>query len=274
MCDRRLPRAQDVRPPRRPAARASGSTTSTSSHDNQVARLRDARDREDGAAAGHHHPPPDHLRPPHRHRRRPAPWRKKLTPPPLVRLPADAGPRSPGRPRTILTAVRDAPRATSPATSASTPSGSQVILLGRRRRLRAADRAAGARPDPGDGQRRRPDEGHRHAARGVRQAAHRARRRARARHPPQAGRPHRAARSTGSAIADAVTLRPRHQRRRAGRADGLGRGGLRAVALRGLLAADRRADGLRDPAGGVSRAGAIPEVVGPDGDCADLVDAR
>ena len=40
-------------------------------------------------------------------------------------------------------------------------------------------------------------------------------------------------------------LRQRGQRRRAGRADGLGRARLRAVALRGLLAADRRADGLR-----------------------------
>src|SRR5690606_30276835 len=35
---------------------------------------------------------------------------------------------------------------------------------------------------------------------------------------------------------------------RAGRDHGLGRGRLRAVALRGLLAADRRADGVRDPA--------------------------
>ncbi len=41
----------------------------------------------------------------------------------------------------------------------------------RRRRLRAADRAARARPDPRDGQRRRPDEGHRDAAGGLRQAA-------------------------------------------------------------------------------------------------------
>ena len=39
------------------------------------------------------------------------------------------------------------------------------------------------------------------------------------------------------AIGDARPLRARRQRRRAGRADGLGRAGLRAVALRGLLAA-------------------------------------
>ena len=72
-------------------------------------------------------------------------------------------------------------------------------------------------------------------------------------------------------ISDSVQLRARHQRRRAGRADGLGRAGLRAVALRGLLAADRRADGLRHAAGRRPDAGAIPEVVGPDGLCADLV---
>ena len=48
-------------------------------------------------------------------------------------------------------------------------------------------------------------------------------------------------------------LRQRHQRRRAGRGDGLRRGRLRALALRGLLAADGRADGLRDAAGGEPR---------------------
>ena len=54
-------------------------------------------------------------------------------------------------------------------------------------------------------------------------------------------------------IDDSVQLRPRHQRRRAGRADGLGRARLRALALRGLLAADRRADGLRHAAGRLRR---------------------
>ena len=44
--------------------------------------------------------------------------------------------------------------------------------------------------------------------------------------------------------------------------------------LRGLLAADRRADGLRAPRWWSRDAGAIPEVVGPDGLCADLVAAR
>ena len=43
------------------------------------ARLRHARDREDGAAAGHDDPPPDHLRPPDRPRRGDHDRRKKLT---------------------------------------------------------------------------------------------------------------------------------------------------------------------------------------------------
>ena len=59
------------------------------------------------------------------------------------------------------------------------PARMQVLLLGVDDGFQPPDRAAaGPGPDPGDGQRRRPDEGHRHAARGVRQAAHRARRRA------------------------------------------------------------------------------------------------
>ncbi len=48
-------------------------------------------------------------------------------------------------------------------------------------------------------------------------------------------------------------LRQRRHRRGARRGDGLRRGGVRAVALRGLLAADRRADGVRDAAGGLAR---------------------
>ena len=52
---------------------------------------------------------------------------------------------------------------------------------------------------------------------------------------------------------------------RAGRAGRLGRDRLRAVALRGLLAARRRGDGLRARPLVASRAGAIPEVVGRTG---------
>ena len=51
------------------------------------------------------------------------------------------------------------------------------------------------------------------------------------------------------------SLRPRADRRRAGRPDGLGGAGVRALALRGVLAADRGADGLRDPARGLARRG-------------------
>ena len=132
------------------------------------------------------------------------------------------------------------------------PADLQVIPLGVDEVFRPPTEAAGARPHRGDGQRRRTDEGHRDAARGVRQAAHRARRRAGAGHQAEARRPHRAAdRPAGHRRARLV--RQRHQRRRAGRGDGLRRGGLRALALRGLLAADRRADGLRDPAGGQPR---------------------
>ena len=58
------------------------------------------------------------------------------------------------------------------------PATDPVVPLGRGRRVQAADRAAGAGPDRGHGQRRRPDQGRRDAARGLRQAAHRARRRA------------------------------------------------------------------------------------------------
>ena len=73
------------------------------------------------------------------------------------------------------------------------PARMQVLLLGVDDALPAADRAAGARPDPGDGQRRRPDEGHRDAARGLRQAAHRARPRAAPGHRPQGRRQDREA---------------------------------------------------------------------------------
>ena len=229
------------------------------------ARLRDARHRAGRAARWS---PPSTTRSPSTAastsppRRR---WRKRLTAAPLVRLPADAGPGRPAGSAPMLHRLGDLARATSSPTSASTRRGSQVDPARRRRRVPAADRAAGARPDRGDGQRRRPDEGHRHPARGVRQAAHRARRRAAAGHagPSPAGR------------TEQLDRPARHRRRRRASCTasptpswstliGLGRGRLRAVALRGLLAADRRGDGLRHPAGRPA-AGAIPEVVGPDG---------
>ena len=106
-------------------------------------------------------------------------WRKRLTPAPLVRLPADAGQGRPAGCGTILTAVGVLARATSsrdfgvdPARIAGRSRSASTTVF----RPPTAPRVPG--PDRRDGQRRRPDEGHRHAARGVRQAAHRARRRA------------------------------------------------------------------------------------------------
>ena len=78
------------------------------------------------------------------------------------------------------------------------PARMQVILLGVDDVFRPPSDAAGAGPDPRDGQRRRPDEGDLDPARGLRQAAHRARPRAAAGHQAAARRPHRAARSTSS----------------------------------------------------------------------------
>ena len=65
----------------------------------------------------------------------------------------------------------------------------------------------------------------------------------------QAGRPHRAARRPARRSATRCASCTGISDARAGRGDGLRRGRLRAVALRGLLAADRRGDGLRDAAG-------------------------
>ena len=89
----------------------------------------------------------------------------------------------------------------------------------------------------------------------------------------RARRPHRAARRPSSAIGDAVRFVHGITDAELRRADRLGRGRLRALALRGLLAADRRGDGLRAPRWSSAGPARIPEVVGPDGVCADLVDA-
>ncbi len=170
---------------------------------------------------------------------------------PVVRLPADAD-----QGRQAATARCSTPSDSSRRDIARDfgvdPARMQTILLGVDDVFAppTAPRVPG--PDPRDGQRRRPDEGHRDAARGLRQAERRARRLARAGHPPRAGRAHRAA-DRPARHRRQGHLRQRRQRRRARRGDGLRRGGVRAVALRGLLAADRRADGLRDPARRVAR---------------------
>ena len=100
-------------------------------------------------------------------------WRKKLTLRRWYGFLQDAGQGRPRRRGRILT-PSDIVGARHRPDFGVDPDRMRVILLGRRRGVRAADRAAGARPHPGDGQRRRPDEGHRDPARGLRQAAHRA----------------------------------------------------------------------------------------------------
>ena len=130
--------------------------------------------------------------------------------------------------------------------------------------------AAGAGPHRRDGQRRRPDEGHRHPARGLRQAAHRARRRAAAGHQADPGRPHRAADRASSAspstsrfvngISDAELV------------EVMGSAEIACVPslYEGFSLPTAELMACETPLV-VSRAGAIPEVVGPDGECADLV---
>ena len=140
----------------------------------------------------------------------------------------------------------------------------------RRRRVPAADRAPGARPDRRDGQRRRADEGHRDAARGLRQAAHRAR------HlelllvtKPQPG-------GRTEQIVDRLAIRD-HVRFVHGISDAelvevMGSAEVACVPSLyegfSLPTAELMACGTPLV---VSDAGAIPEVVGPDGLCADLV---
>ena len=180
-------------------------------------------------------------------------WRKRLS---LrrwygfLRMQAEGGPRRPARadPVGVVEARHRCRLRGGRRPGAGDPAGG-------RRGLPAADHSAGAGPHRGDGQCGRADEGHRHAPGGLRQAAHRARRPAPATREqaatgwpdPPDRRParHRRARP----------LRARRQRRRARRDHGLGRGGLRALALRGLLAADRRADGLRHTVGRLRRRG-------------------
>ena len=66
-------------------------------------------------------------------------------------------------------------------------------------------------------------------------------------------------------IKDSVQFVQRRQRGRAGRADGLRRGRLRPEPLRGLLAADRGADGLRYAAGRVPAPAPSPRWSAPTG---------
>ncbi len=114
-----------------------------------------------------------------------------------------------------------------------------------------------------------PMKGIAHAARGLREAAHRARRRAAADQPAEAGRPHRAAhrapRDQGQR-----PLRARPQRHRARRLVGSAEIACVPSLYEGFSLPTVEAMACGTPLV-VSRAGAIPEVVGTDGLCADLV---
>ena len=182
-------------------------------HDNQVLGYGMLEIEKMGLPLADHDPPPDHLRPAHRHRGDPNPWRKLTLSRwyGFLRMQKKVAQQA----RFILTPSEASKRDIAKDFGVD-PARMQVAPARRRRRLPAADRAAGPRPDPGHGQRRRPDEGHRHAARGVRQAAHRARPRADPGHHAQGRRQdreaHRQALDQGLG-----QVRARHQRRRAGR---------------------------------------------------------
>ena len=145
-----------------------------------------------------------------------------------------------------------------------------VIPLGVDDVFRPPSRAPGARPDRGDGQRGHPDEGDRDAAGGVRQAAHRARRGAAADLAAQARRPDRADRRP--ARASAASVRFVHGITDEELAAMVGSAEIACVPslYEGFSLPTVEAMACATPLV-VSRAGAIPEVVGPDGLCADLV---
>ena len=170
---------------------------------------------------------------------------------PLVRLPADAGPRSPGRRAVIITPSETSKRDIAKDFGVD-PARMQVILLGVDDDFVPPTAPARARPDPGHGQRRRPDEGHRDPARGVRQAPHRARPRADPGHQAEARRPTEKLIDKLS-ISDSVRFV--HGISDAELVELMGSAEIACVPspLRGLLAAHRRADGVRDAAGRLPR---------------------
>ena len=144
-------------------------------HDNQALGRPCSTSRARRAAAGRHDPPPDHHRPPDRPRRRRRPGASGS---PCAAGTASCGCR-PGSPAAcgivLVPSESSQPRRRPRVRRRPEPDARRAAR--RRRRVRPADRAPRPRPDPGDGQRRRPDEGHRDAARGLRQAPHRALRR-------------------------------------------------------------------------------------------------
>ena len=188
----------------------------------------------------------------------------------MVRLPADAGqggpagragssPRRSPRARDIVARLRRRPGADpgDPARASTTSS--------------AADRAAGARAGSRDGQRRRADEGHRHPARGLRQAAHRARRSSCCWSPSP----------TPGGRTEQLIDEPRHRATTCASCTASPTPSWSTVMGSAEIACvPSLYEGFSLPTAElmacatplvVSRAGAIPEVVGPDGLCADLV---
>ncbi len=259
--DRRLPRAPDLLAARPPPSAGPARRLRRRPRQPDAGLRAAGRHRR---APGDHRPPPDHRGPPvgaGRGRRPRAP----LVRAPLVRLhPHAEARRAPpavraDRLRQLPPGDRRPPRRT-PGPSARRPH--------RRRHRPVLARpvgAEGAGPDRHHLQRRRAAQGPGLPRRGAGQGAHRAPRR-----PP---RRRRQAARRGARRPGGRAVRPRrrrpvrqgHLRRRTGRSGALRRGRLRAVPVRGLLAAGRRGDGDGHAAAGHDRRG-DPEVAGPDGE--------
>ena len=266
MCDGRLPRAADLQPPRRCGCCASAPRRVRRRPRQPGARLRPCSSIEEAIGlplvTTIHHPISFDRRIDLAAATTVA---QALTAAPLVRLRPDAGAGGPAGPRMVLTPSESSRR--------------DIVARVRRRRRPgcrsscSASTTASCRrreprvpgPDPGDGQRRRPDEGHRDPAGGLRQAAHRAPdARAGAGHQARAGRPDRAAArrarrsATTCAFVHGVTDAELVD------ADGVGRAGLRARAstrasrcptaeLMATAHPAGRLAGRRDPRGGRPR---------------------
>ena len=185
-----LPRAQDVQQARGAAAARPASRTSTSSTTTRCSATACSTSRRWACPliTSIHHPITFDRRIDLAAATRP--W-QQAHPAALVRLPADAGQGGPADGE-ILT-VSESSRHDIVKDFGVDDARIQVIPLGVDEVFCPPTTPRVPGPDRRDGQRRRPDEGHRHAARGVRQAAHRARRRAAPRHQADARRPHRAA---------------------------------------------------------------------------------
>lgn len=242
--DRRFPRAADVLAARPP------SSTGETRRVRRRARQPDARVRAVGGhrrPARHHHPPPDHRGP-----AAGAGRRRELAAAdvqaPLVRVHAHAeARRAPAPVRGHR--LRHVPRRDRRAPGCASRADQRRAHRRRHRSVLAeSGRGGGAGPNRDDLQRRRTAQGPRLPRRGARQGAGRAAGRA-------SGRGRQAARGgSGRGGHRAVRARRRrrvrqgHQRPGARRPRAFGAGRLRALPLRGVLAARRRGHGHRHPA--------------------------